>query len=47
MKEGFLHAIAIRNGWAIDSIGSKVYKWNGKIKGGKTIEYGVRVFPPE
>lgn len=31
----FAHMICIKNGWAIDSIGSQVYEWKGQCLGYK------------
>lgn len=44
--ENFFHAIAIHNGYAIDSIGCKKYVWKGVLqgyKGEQQISFGVAI----
>lgn len=48
LNDQFFHCIAIRDGYAIDSIGARCYAWKGKVQHYRkfTIEMAITLTPP-
>lgn len=46
MNAGFMHAVAKRGNYIIDSIDGEIYKWKGFVQGGR-IEYAIAVYLPK